>query len=75
MEILVPEVESYLEGFVKLHMKSLCGLGEIGKKAFWKLENLVTTIYKTIKYKHCFLKLLVSEIHNHLDFFPHRTYM
>ena len=49
IEILVSKVESYLEGFVcGFHAQSRCSLGEISKKPSWKLENLVSTIYKTI---------------------------
>ncbi len=49
MEILVPKVKSYLEGFlcVKFYVQSQCSLGEISEKPSWKLENVVSTIYKT----------------------------
>ncbi len=49
--ILVPEVESYLEGFMcEAAYYYLCSLWEIYEKQSWKLNNVViyTTIYKTI---------------------------
>ena len=49
MGILVPEVESYLEGFMckNIHLHYLCSLGEISekKKPCWKWENMVTSFY------------------------------
>ncbi len=50
---------------MKFHAQSLCSLGEISEKPSWKLENLVSTIYKTISNipKHIFLKLLTNQIH------------
>ena len=43
MEILVPEVESYLEQFM-FHAQNMCSLGEISEKPAWKFENVVTAI-------------------------------
>ena len=50
MEIFIPEVESYLEGF-KWHAQSLRNQQtnkQTIKKLSWKLENMITTIYKTM---------------------------
>ena len=47
MEILVPEVESYLEGCVcvKFHAQTQCSLVlEISENLSRKLENVVSTI-------------------------------
>ncbi len=49
MEILVPKVESYLEGFMcEIYTQSRCSLEEISEKPSWKLENMASTIHKTI---------------------------
>ncbi len=47
MEILVPKFESYLEGYM-FHAQTLCSLGEISEQPSRKLENVVSTILKTI---------------------------
>ena len=33
---------------MNFHKQGLCSLGEISKKHTWKLENMVTIIYKTV---------------------------
>ncbi len=50
MEILVPEVGSYLEGFTCMCevAQSLCSSGEVSETPSLKLVNLVTTIYQLI---------------------------
>ncbi len=70
MVILVPDVESCLECLMfeeAWRVHSLCSLGEIREKPSWKLEileNVVTTIYKTISnIKHFFFKLFANKIH------------
>ncbi len=45
-------------------MQTRCSLGEISGKPSWKLENVVSTIYKTISnISIVFSKLLTNEIH------------
>ncbi len=50
MEILIPEVKSYLDALcVKFHVQNLSSLGEISENPSWKLENVVTTILSNNK--------------------------
>ncbi len=44
MEILIPEVESYLEGIICVY-----SLGDISEKLSQKLENVDTTLLKNTK--------------------------
>ena len=49
MDILVPEVESYLEGYcmcVKFHAQTLSSLGEISEKASQKIKDFGTSTFK-----------------------------
>ncbi len=40
MEILVPEIESYLQGSMcEFHVPTLCSLGEIREKTFLKIRK------------------------------------
>ncbi len=50
MGILVPEVGSYLEGFMcEVPWQNLCSSGEISENLYWKFESLVTTFHKQYK--------------------------
>ena len=44
MEILVPEVESYM---MKWHVENFCSLAEVSEKRSWKLETWLRHFTKT----------------------------
>ena len=56
-----PEVELYLEGFMCEVCKICVATGVISENPSWKLENMVTIIYKTINIVFSICKLLTLD--------------
>ncbi len=71
MEILVPEVASYVKGFMcEVYAQTLCSLGESSEKPFLKLKkcgSFYKTMYKNVVFSNYFQKIYKFAFFSTLD--------